>query len=180
VATQTWLKLRTLYRGYLYEATEEKKHITQPKRNEPMRFENSIEIERPVEDVFAFISVQENHPAFIPQNKKSTQLTDGPMRVGAVVQNEAQFMGMNMTETFEITEFVPNKVIAKRSHEGSTVETTDRFELEALSNNKTKVTMIVTGNPKGLQKLFFALTKPFVKRSFPDILNRLKNVLEDK
>jgi len=145
-----------------------------------MRFENSIEIACPLEQVFAYISVQENHPEFIPQNKKSRQLTEGPMREGTVVQNEARFLGMKMTETFDITEFVPNKVIAKRSHDGSTIETSDRFEFEAISEHRTKVTLIVAANPKGMQKLFFALTRPLLKRSFPDILNRLKQVLESQ
>lgn len=145
-----------------------------------MRYLNTIEINRSIEDIFAYISVQENHQHFVPQNKVSKQLTEGPMRVGAIVQNKARFMGMDMTETFEITEFVPTKLIAKRSQQGSTVETSDRFELEQISENNTRVSLVVTGNPKGMQKAFFFLLGPVVKHSFAQILRTLKQVLESQ
>lgn len=146
-----------------------------------MYFENVVEIERPVEEVFAYLSVHKNHQEFVPQNKRSRQVSDGPMGVGTIVENEASFMGMKMVETFEIIEFEPNKLISKRSHEGSTVETTDRFELESLPNGNTKVTIIVTGSPKGFfQKTFFKLLSGSLKKSMRTIAGELKRVLESK
>lgn len=142
-----------------------------------MQFVTSIDIRRPIEEVFDFLSTHENHQLFVKENKASRKLTEGPLRVGSHVQNEASFMGMKMVETFEITALVPNQLIAKRSLAGSTVETDDRLDLEPCPDG-TKVTLTVNASPKGLQKPFLWLMKPMMRPTFPRILRDLKSVLE--
>lgn len=142
-----------------------------------MEFQSSIEIQRPLEYVFEYLRHQENHQEFVKENVKSEQLSEGPMQVGSHVRNHAQFLGFKLIEDFVITEFVENKVIAKSSLPSSTVQTSDRLEVESTPQG-TRVHLLVTGEPKGFFRLLFYATRPIMKRSFDRILEDLKQVLE--
>ncbi|MGA9520471.1 MAG: SRPBCC family protein [Myxococcaceae bacterium] len=142
-----------------------------------MKFQSSIDIAVSPEVVFTFLSTHENHSRFIRENIESKQLSPGPMGVGTDVRNVASFMGMRMVEDFTITEFEPNRRLAKRSREGSTVETTDTFDLERTPTG-TRVHLTVTGKLKGARGLFFRLLAPILQKSFDRTLKELKRILE--
>lgn len=143
-----------------------------------MLLKHEIEIGRSPDVVFAFLAKHENHAKFVVQNETSRQVSDGPMGVGARVQNTARMLGRPMVETFEITEFTAPRVIAKKSLPGSTFVTTDRFDLTATTNG-TRVSMEVTGTPMGLgQKIVYPIISRVLDRAMVDALARLKSLVE--
>lgn len=143
-----------------------------------MEVSAEVEIARAPEDVFAFLTVHENHKRFIVENVSSEQVTPGPLRVGARVENRARVMGGEMIERFEITHLEPPRLLAKSSLPGSTFATTDRFELTPTQRG-TRVKLTVTGAPRGLaQRAMMLVIEPLMRRSVRKALARLAEILE--
>jgi uncharacterized protein YndB with AHSA1/START domain len=137
-----------------------------------------VHIRRDPRDVFDFLATHSNHPRFIVENVSSKQVSPGAMAVGTRVENVARVMGREMVERFEIVEIERPRVIAKSSREGSTFETTDRFDLRA-DGDGTHVRITVTGTPRGLgQRMLLVVIEPIMARSMRKALGRLKDILE--
>ena len=68
-------------------------------------FEGSAHIDRPVEEVFAFVADGENDPKFSPRVLEIAKTTDGPVGVGTVYESTVKDAGMKSQRKFEITEF---------------------------------------------------------------------------
>ena len=139
-----------------------------------------IHVRRPPAVVFDFLATHSNHARFIVENVSSKQVSPGPMGLGTRVENVARVMGRSMIEHFEIVEFDPPRVIGKASREGSTFETTDRFELRP-EGDGTHVTITVTGTPKGVaQRLLLVVLAPVMTRSMQKALGMHKQILESE
>jgi uncharacterized protein YndB with AHSA1/START domain len=57
------------------------------------QFEATTEIDRPIEEVFAFLADGENDPKFSPRVQRIAKLTDGPTAVGTVYSSKATASG---------------------------------------------------------------------------------------
>src|SRR5688572_17233895 len=69
------------------------------------RFEATTVIDRPIEEVFAFLADGGNDPKFSPRVQEITKTTDGPTGVGTVYASTVKDAGMTTKREFEITEF---------------------------------------------------------------------------
>jgi carbon monoxide dehydrogenase subunit G len=69
------------------------------------RFEATTVIDRPIEDVFAFLADGGNDPKFSPRVQEITKTNDGPTGVGTVYASTVKDAGMTTKREFEITEF---------------------------------------------------------------------------
>ena len=69
------------------------------------RFEATTVIDRPIEEVFAFLSDGGNDPKFSPRVQEITKTTDGPPGVGTVYASTVKDAGMTTKREFELTEF---------------------------------------------------------------------------
>jgi uncharacterized membrane protein len=135
-------------------------------------FENSISINRPVAEVFAFLSDFENIPKWNYYVLKVKKTSDGPEDV------ETTYHQVRKTDEqdFRITEFEPNHKIAVRTLPGSSPQFERRFTLDA----KGRTTQIIdewkldTGKPTLIEKL--AVGK--VKSAVAENLSKLKELLE--
>ena len=71
------------------------------------RFEATVVIDRPIEEVFAFLANGENDPKFSARVLEIAKTTDGPPGVGTVYASTVKDAGMKTKREFEFTEFVP-------------------------------------------------------------------------
>jgi uncharacterized protein YndB with AHSA1/START domain len=71
------------------------------------RFEATVVIDRPIEDVFAFLADGENDPKFSPRVLEIEKATDGPPGVGTVYASTVRDAGVKTKREFKLTEFVP-------------------------------------------------------------------------
>jgi len=67
--------------------------------------EGSAVVDRPVEEVFAFLADGSNDPKFSPRVQEIEKVTDGPPGVGTVYKSTVKDAGMTTQREFEITEF---------------------------------------------------------------------------
>ena len=71
------------------------------------RFEGTVVIDRPIEEVFAFLADGENDPKFSPSVLEIAKTTDGPPGVGTVYASTVKDAGMKTKREFKLTEFQP-------------------------------------------------------------------------
>ena len=69
------------------------------------RFEATVKIDRPIEEVFDFLADGQNDPKFSPRVLEIRKTTDGPPGVGTVYASTVKDAGMKTKREFELTEF---------------------------------------------------------------------------
>jgi uncharacterized protein YndB with AHSA1/START domain len=75
------------------------------------RFEATTVIDRPIEEVFAFLADGENDPKFRSMVLEVAKTTDGPPGVGTVYVSTAKVAGIKTKREFKLTEFEPPRRI---------------------------------------------------------------------
>ena len=83
-----------------------------------MHVENTITIERPIEEVFEYVSTPENDPTWVSASIRNQRTSPGPMRVGMTTEEDVKIFGRTSRDTWEVTEYEPPTVIAYRATSG--------------------------------------------------------------
>jgi carbon monoxide dehydrogenase subunit G len=69
------------------------------------RFEATVVIDRPIDEVFAFLADGENDKKFSPRVQQIAKTTDGPPGLGTVYASTVKDAGMTTKREFKLTEF---------------------------------------------------------------------------
>jgi carbon monoxide dehydrogenase subunit G len=69
------------------------------------RFEATVVIDRPIDEVFAFLADGENDKKFSPRVQEIAKTTDGPPGLGTVYASTVKDAGMTTKREFKLTEF---------------------------------------------------------------------------
>ena len=144
-----------------------------------MELTTSIEIERPIADVFAYWADLENGSEWASAVIERTKITDGPVGVGTRYRAVEQLPGRKVQFTVEITEFEPNRRMAA-IWEDLPVEAGWVATFKE-SNGGTRLTMTAQINPSGgLMKALIPLMSGWAKRANQKDLETLKARLESR
>ena len=143
-----------------------------------MRAEESVEIDRPVEEVFAYAADPEHFPEWsgiiIEVHKEEPQ---GPIAQGDRFTTVSKFLGRRFETPFAVTARESNRLHSHRSTGGPLPqEYTSTFEETA--GGGTRMTQVVEGEPGGFFRLAGPLLERAVKRQFRADLGTLKDFLE--
>ena len=103
-----------------------------------MRFQSSIDINAPVEKVWALIDKLEEWPQWMPSIKEITRLSKEPLTVGSQISVTAKVSRLTVKLLMTITEFVPERTVVMKGKALGTSLT--RFYAMEPVNGKTKVT----------------------------------------
>lgn len=141
-----------------------------------MRLEQSITINRPITDVFAFVSNPANNPLWQPEVIEHTMLPEGPMATGSKMHHVSKFMGRRIEVNGEVTEFVPNRKIAFNVTSGTLLYTIYYF-LDAQGQG-TRFTYASVMPSNGFLKLAQPLIRLSARRVIDGDLARLKLIME--
>ena len=141
------------------------------------RLEATIMINRPAEDIFAFLNIPENHVKFVPGMLEFKKTSPGPLgQVGATVRGVRQFLGRSMELPYEITEYDPGNRLGMKGAMGP-ITFEDGYVLDPMGDS-TRVKFWLELTLTGLMKL----AKPFVlllgKTHATETLVNLKSTLE--
>lgn len=122
--------------------------------------QETLEIARPLDEVFAFVGDFANTKDWDPGVSDSRKVTDGPVGVGSRYAVDVVFGGRTLPMTYEVTTWdPPNRVVLRG--EGSTVTAVDDIRFEATERG-TRVRYSADLRLKGLLKL----AEPFMKGRF--------------
>lgn len=137
--------------------------------------QSKVWINRPVDEVFAFVGNKENDLQW-QQGLVEVHQPAGAVSVGTQIDEVYLFMGRRMDGKLEVTEYEPDKKITVKSVGGPF-----HIQYSCLmeeGNNGTQVTMNMEMKPEGI----FTLAEPIVganlKKNVDTDLASLKKVLE--
>ncbi len=141
-----------------------------------INIEVRISVSRPPDEVFAFISNFENNPKWQSGMLEAQFTSKGPLGVGSTYVQVAKFLGRRIESTFEVVEYVPNRLVKAASTSGSFPITFTRIVDSGMDG--AVVSAIVEGDATGFFKLAEPLLARMVRRTVNSDYRTLKALLE--
>ncbi len=140
----------------------------------------TIDIARPVEDVFAYLKEPKNNIEWESGVVESEMTSEGPIGVGSKGRRVEKYSGMGTDEgTWEVTQFEENKTM-EIGFESDKFIGDGAFELES-TDGATRLSYRFRGETKSfLFKLMMPLMMPMVKRQVRKDYGKLKEILESR
>ncbi len=138
--------------------------------------EVSVVIKRPVEEVFSFVNDPANETLWSSGIVESSQISEGPVGVGTVMREVNRILGKRIENTYEITEYEPNKRYSCKSISGP-FPWQGSFSFVSVEGG-TKVTMAAEFEVGSFFKLAEPLVIRMAKRQFQADFNNLKDLME--
>jgi uncharacterized protein YndB with AHSA1/START domain len=140
------------------------------------RIEESIEIKRPVEQVFGYTTDAKSWPRWQSIIVEADQTSPGPVAVGTTFRGTSRMMGRTMPWTAKATEFEANRKYGKNIDSGPM--TIDQHNTYLSVEGGTKFTILYDMKVGGFLKLMSPVLAGSMRRELKKSLGNLKRVLE--
>ncbi|MFL5844579.1 MAG: SRPBCC family protein [Solirubrobacteraceae bacterium] len=144
----------------------------------PGRFEGTTVIDRPIEEVFAFLADGTNDTKFSPRVQEIRQTTDGPPGKGTRYASTVKDAGMTTTREFELTEFVAPTTIRWAERSKNTVTASEGGYDLVSEGTGTRVTIHNVLEGHGFGKLIAPLALRAARKDAPEFAARIKAAVE--
>jgi uncharacterized protein YndB with AHSA1/START domain len=142
------------------------------------RFGATVTIDRPIDEVFAFLANGENDKRFSSRIIEIAKTTDGPPGVGTIFASTAKDGGIKAKHEFELTEFeAPTKIRWKELSKGPVVTVEGGYDL-ALAGTSTELTFFNELEGRGLGVLIAGLAVRSARRGADDFARSIKAAIE--
>jgi uncharacterized membrane protein len=132
-------------------------------------------VNRPVEDVFAFLSDFENNLKWRASQVEVEKTSDGPIGVGTTYRLVNNLLGRRVELAATVVEFEPNRRFASRDDRPVPIEAQRIFEPV---EGGTRVTLIVKAELSGVLRIAEPLLGAILKRRLEADAAKAKDVLE--
>lgn len=142
-----------------------------------IKVKEEVLINRPVEEVFAFIANPLNIPLWRP-DVLETRGTNGTVQVASRFEELVSFMGKKVFP-MQVVEYELNRREVIKATGGPGVRPTQSFQLEAKESG-TKLNFSVEIETSGLFRLMEPLLPGMIGKKWKGYLVNLKNQLESK
>jgi carbon monoxide dehydrogenase subunit G len=142
-------------------------------------FSGTAVIDRPIDEVFAFLEDGTNDPKFSPRVQQIKRTTDGPIGVGTVFESTVKDAGMTSSRKFELTEVqAPTKIRWTERSKNAVTVPEGGYDLESVNDNQTKVTIHNTLEGHGVGKLIVGFAVRSAVKDAPAFALRIKSAVE--
>jgi uncharacterized protein YndB with AHSA1/START domain len=143
------------------------------------QFEATVEIDRPVAEVFAFLADGTNDPKFSPRVLRIDKNPAGPTAVGTVFTSTVKDAGMKTGREFKITELVENSKIRWAEQSKNLITAVEGgYDLEAISDTRTRVRIFNLLEGHGFGKIIAGFALSMARKDAPAFGNRIKAAIE--
>ena len=139
-------------------------------------FENTVTIQRPAGEVFAFLADFENIPMWNYAIEETSKASAGPTGVGTRYRQTRSIPGRSVEE-FEVTVFEPASRLAIQGQIGP-FQATISYQLQAAAGVTKLVNNVELNPPQAMQRLLAPLATPRIKAAVAQNLGKLKLLLE--
>jgi uncharacterized membrane protein len=143
-----------------------------------MQLSASQTINRPADEVFAFVSDATNNPRWQQGMRTCTWTSAPPIGIGSTYRQEATFLGRPVVTEFEVVEHQPGRSITIQSTSGPFPIRVER-SVTAVDPSTSRVEAAISGNPGGFFRLAGPVVQRLAQRSVTADYQRLKTLLED-
>ena len=143
------------------------------------RFEVTTVVERPIEEVFAFLADGTNDPKFSPRVLEIAKTTDGPPGVGTVYASKVKDAGVKTDREFEITVFEsPTRIRWKEISKNLVTVPEGGYDLERVGERQTRVALHNTIEGHGMGKLIAGFALRGARKGADDFGRSIKAAAE--
>ena len=140
-------------------------------------FQNTVTIQKPAEEVFAFLADFENIPKWNYAIEQTRKASAGPVGVGTRYR-QTRSVPARSTEEFEVTVLEPASRLAIHGQIGP-FQATISYQLEPRAGATTLVNNVELDQPSAMLRLVAPLATPKIKAAVAQNLGKLKLLLED-
>jgi len=133
-------------------------------------------IDKPVKDVFAFVTNPSNMAKWNSAVVSMEQITPGAVGLGTKFKNVGEMLGRRIEGEMEVIAFEPDSKYGFQMNAGP-VQVNVTLSFKTVGTG-TKLSLNAQGNPGGLFKLAEPVMQGRVKSMMEENLARLKSVLE--
>jgi carbon monoxide dehydrogenase subunit G len=142
-------------------------------------FSGSTLVDRPIDQVFAFLADGTNDPKFSPRVQAISKTTDGPVGQGTVFESTVKDAGMTTKRKFELTDLQAPTTIRWTERSKNMVTVSEGgYDLEQVGESQTKVTIHNTLEGHGLGKLIVGFAAKSAVKDAPAFAGRIKAAVE--
>ncbi len=140
--------------------------------------EVSVRIERPADDVFAYLDDVSREHEWQPTLESAEKEPDGPTTVGTRKRYASRFIGRTIENTYVVTALDPGRRIVYETTDGSAIDARSEIICEPVDGG-TRVTMMLEARPKGMLRLVpQSVLEAAYRDQLDQTLKRLKERLE--
>jgi carbon monoxide dehydrogenase subunit G len=141
-------------------------------------FRGTAVVDRPIEEVFAFLADGENDPKFSPRVLEIARTTDGPTGVGTIYKSTVKDAGLKTKREFKITEFEPPTRIRWSEVSKNLVTAPEGGYDLAPEGSGTRVTIYNVLEGHGLGKLIAGMALRSARKGADDFARAIKAAVE--
>ena len=146
----------------------------------PLRASDSVVIDRPPQEVFAYVSDLQNLPEWGALSGEMRKETEGPPEVGARYTADLTFLGRRLVISYEVSAYEPPRLFAFRNLDGPLYDEYT-YTFEAAEGGGTRFSMAIEMQPGGFYRLIGPLLEKMTQRYyFRKELQTLKGLLESR
>jgi uncharacterized protein YndB with AHSA1/START domain len=143
------------------------------------RFDANVVIDRPIEQVFAFLADGTNDTQFSPRVQEIRKTTEGPPGVGTVYESTVKDAGMTTKRQFELTEFQePTRIRWTERSKNLVTVPNGGYDLASAGDNATQVTLFNEFEGHGFGKVIVGLAARGARKTADDFGRRIKDAVE--
>ena len=143
------------------------------------RFEGTVVIDRPIDEVFAFLADGENDPKFSPRVLEIHKTTEGPPGVGTVFASTVKDAGVKTRREFRLTEFEPpTKIRWSETSKNAVTAPEGGYDLEPAGDGKTRVTVYNVLEGHGFGRLIEGFALRSARKGADDFARAIKAAVE--
>jgi uncharacterized membrane protein len=135
---------------------------------------HSVTVDRPIEEVWAFMDDLANYPKWATGLSEIRQTTDGPKGVGTRLVWIYVFLDQHLEMLTEVTEFEPNRIFAALMSAGP-VHLRGTWKYEPIDGKQTRITTLLDGETGGV----FSVADPLVARALHRQMEASYTTLKD-
>jgi uncharacterized membrane protein len=140
------------------------------------RIEESVEIKRPVDKVFAYQTDAKSWPKWQSFILEAEQTSQGQIGVGATFKGTNRMMGRRMEWAAKVTEYEPNRKWGKNITCGSII-IEEHLTFDPIEGG-IKFTIVYDMKVGGFLKLFSPMVVSSMRKETKKSLSNLKSILE--
>lgn len=143
------------------------------------QFEAVTEIDRPIEEVFAYLADGTNDPEFSPRVQSITKEPTGPTAVGTVFRSEVKDAGMKTKRELRITELeTPTRIRWAETSKNVVTSREGGYDLESIADGRTRVRLYNVLEGHGIGKLLVGFALGGARKDAPGFAERIKKAVE--
>jgi uncharacterized protein YndB with AHSA1/START domain len=142
-------------------------------------FSATTEIDRPINEVFAFLADGENDPKFSPRVLEIAKTTDGPPGVGTMYASTVKDAGMTTKREFKLTAFeAPTRIRWAETSKNLVTAPDGGYDLESVNEGRTRVTIHNVLEGHGIGKLLAPLALRSARKGADEFGRSIKAAVE--